>query len=106
MREVKTRTVEHMQEKIDFEKENKDYLFLRKYRHPYPIYFIADAICKEIPEDLLKYQEIKKYIDRKLEMKRGCSYDAVVRIVWAAISYIHKNVPENIKESIREKIDG
>lgn len=66
--------------------------FLSSYRNPYPIYYIAEAICKEMPEDSIKYKEIKRYVDSKLEMKRGCKYDAVVRIVWAAIRYTYPNV--------------
>lgn len=73
-------------EKVDL----KD--FLNSNRNPYPIYFIAEAICNEMPENSSKYKEIKKYVDNKLEMKRGCRYDAVVRIVWAAIRYSYPNM--------------
>lgn len=72
-------------EKVDLKE------FLNSYRNPYPIYFIAEAICNEMPEKSLKYKEIKRFIDDKLEMKRGCRYDAVIRIVWAAIRYTYPN---------------
>ena len=70
-------------EKVDLKE------FLNSYRNPYPIYYIAEAICNEMPENSLKYKEIKRFIDEKLEMKRGCRYDAVIRIVWAAIRYTY-----------------
>lgn len=72
-----------MGKKVDF----RDYL--NAYRNPYPIYYIADAICKEMPRESTKYKEIKAYIDNKLEMKRGCTYNVIVRIVWDAIRYTY-----------------
>ncbi len=67
--------------------------FLNAWRNPYPAYYIAESICNEIPKDSIKYKDIKKYIDGKLGMKRGCRYDVVVRIIWAAIRYTY---PENM----------
>lgn len=73
-------------EKVDLKE------FLSTYRNPYPIIYIAETICNEVPEGSLKYKEIKNYIDKKLEMKRGCRYEAVIRIIWAAIRYAYPNM--------------
>lgn len=59
--------------------------FLRTHRVVCPLYYISGSICNEIPKESEKYKEIKKYIDSKLDMKRGCTYSAIIKIVWAAI---------------------
>lgn len=66
--------------------------FLRTSGNLYPIYYIAESICNEIPEDSFKYKEIKKYIDNKLGMERGCRYNTVIRIIWSAIRYTYPDV--------------
>lgn len=63
--------------------------FTNAYHNPYPIFYIADAICSEMPKDSQLYKDIKTYIDNKLEMKRGCTYNVIIRMVWAAIRHTY-----------------